>query len=370
MRTYLFALKEVHAMLQSAGARGKPRSSSAGQLAQRPGPIALVRPAQRTARLLVLTVILPCVGLVALAVGSVHLPLATIWLTILHPSLAGTAHTIVWELRIPRVLLAAGVGAGLGVAGAMLQTMFRNPLVDPYITGVSAGAALVAVLGFTLGVTFALIPAIAFLGGLACAAIVAWIGASDGPVGNLRLVLAGVAISALASAFVTLVLLQREQSGGLTILGWLAGGISGRGWSDLALMSAYLGVGFVAALSQVHALNLLRLGSSAAQGFGLAVLAARWRIVASAALITAACVSVSGIVGFVGLMVPHVLRRFVGGDARWLLPGSALGGAVVVVIADLLARTIMAPAEIPLGVLLAFVGVPFFLIIARRPVQL
>jgi iron complex transport system permease protein len=174
----------------------------------------------------------------------------------------------------------------------------------------------------------------------------------------------------LASALVTLVLLQHEESGGLSILAWLAGGIGGRGWSDLALMLVYLAVGCAAAISQVHVLNLLRLGSSAAQGFGLAVFTARWRIIATAALITAACVSVSGIVGFVGLMVPHALRRFIGGDARWLLAGSALGGGIVVVIADLLARTIVAPTEIPLGVLLAFIGVPFFLVIARRPVEL
>lgn len=320
--------------------------------------------------MLLLALALPCVALLALSIGSVDLPLSTVWAALLHPNALGSAHAIVWDLRLPRVLLAAAVGGGLGVAGAMLQAMFRNPLVDPYITGVSAGAALAASAGFTLGVTFAMIPALAFFGGLGCAAIVAWLGATDGAAGNLRLVLAGVAVSALASALVTLILLQREQSGGLSILAWLAGGISGRGWSDLLLMLAYLGVGLAAAFAQVHALNLLRLGSTTAQGFGLAIFATRWRIIAAAALITAACVSVSGIVGFVGLMVPHVLRRFIGGDARWLLAGSALGGGFVVIVADLLARTLMPPTEIPLGVLLAFVGVPFFLVIARRPVEL
>ncbi len=358
-------------MIQSAGAGGTAPSSRGARALPLPGSRpAYVRHSARTSRLVVLALLVPCAALLALSIGSVSLSIPAIAYALFHPSALGTAHAIVWDLRLPRVLLAMAVGAGLGMAGAMLQAMFRNPLVDPYITGVSAGAALAASAGFALGVTFALIPALAFFGGLACAAIVAWIGASDGPAGNLRLVLAGVAVSALASAFVTLILLQREQSGGLSILAWLAGGISGRGWSDLLLMSAYLGVGFAAALSQVHALNLLRLGSAAAFGFGLAVFAARWRIIAAAALITAACVSVSGIVGFVGLMVPHVLRRFIGGDARWLLIGSAFGGAVVVIVADLLARTMMPPSEIPLGVLLAFVGVPFFLVIARRPVEL
>lgn len=324
----------------------------------------------RGARLGLLALMLPIVGLIALSIGSVHIPLAAVWYALAHPSAGGATHTIVWELRLPRVLIAMCVGAGLGIAGALLQALFRNPLVDPYITGVSAGAALAAAAGFMLGVTFALIPAIAFAGGLICAAIVAAIGAGDSASGNLRLVLAGVAVSALASALVTLILLQRGQSGGLGILAWLAGGINGRGWNDLAPMAVYLGVGCAAAFAQVHTVNLLRLGSTAAQGLGLTLQPARWRILAIAALITAACVSVSGIVGFVGLMVPHALRRIISGDARWLLPGSAIGGAIVVVVADLLARTIMSPTEVPLGVLLAFVGVPFFLMIARRPVEL
>jgi iron complex transport system permease protein len=324
----------------------------------------------RTARVLALALAVPCVALLAVSIGSVGLPLGAVGWTLAHPHGFTVAHAIVWELRVPRVLLAMAVGAGLGMAGTMLQAMFRNPLVDPYITGVSAGAALAAAAGFALGVAFGAIPALAFGGGLACAALVAWIGAGDGAAGNLRLVLAGVAVSAFASALVTLILLQREQTTGLNILAWLAGGIGGRGWRDLLMMLPYLAIGCAFAFTQVHALNLLRLGSTAAAGFGLPVLAARWRIIGAAALITAACVSVSGIVGFVGLMVPHVLRRFIGGDARWLLAGSALGGAIVVTVADLIARTALAPVEIPLGVLLAFVGVPFFLVVARRPVEL
>ena len=323
----------------------------------------------RTARLAVLALFVPLVALVALSIGSVHLPVGAVWSALAHPSVSGTTHTIVWDLRLPRVLMAMGVGAGLGIAGALLQALFRNPLVDPYITGVSAGAALAAAAGFMLGVAFAFIPALAFGGGIICAAIVAAIGAGDSPSGNLRLVLAGVAVSAFASALVTLILL-RGNGGNLGILAWLAGGINGRGWNDLGLMAIYLGAGCAAAFAQVHAVNLLRLGNVAAQGFGLRLDAARWRILATASLITAACVAVSGVVGFVGLMVPHVVRKLVSGDARWLLAGSALGGAIVVIAADLLARTVMAPAEVPLGVLLAFVGVPFFVLLARRPVEL
>ncbi len=324
----------------------------------------------RGIRLALLAFALPVSGLVALCIGSVPLPLDAVWSALAHPNSAGVAHTIVWDLRLPRVLIAMGVGAGLGVAGTLLQALFRNPLVDPYITGVSAGAALAAVAGFTLGLAFAFIPALAFAGGLGCALIVAAIGAGDSASGNLRLVLAGVAISALASAVVTLILLQHGTGSSLGILAWLAGGINGRGWSDLGPMASYLGVGCALAFAQVHTVNLLRLGHAAAQGFGLRMNSSRLKILATASLITAACVAVSGVVGFVGLMVPHVVRRLVSGDARWLLAGSALGGAIVVVVADLLARTVMQPAEVPLGVLLAFVGVPFFVILARRPVEL
>ncbi|HEV2037610.1 MAG TPA: iron ABC transporter permease, partial [Candidatus Eremiobacteraceae bacterium] len=326
--------------------------------------------AARNARLVLIALAVPLVGLIALSIGSVQISLADVWGALVHPSAGGGAHTIVWDLRLPRVLIAMAVGAGLGLAGALLQTLFRNPLVDPYITGVSAGAAVAAAAGFTLGLAFAFIPALAFAGGLVCAAIVAAIGSGDSASGNLRLVLAGVAISALASALVMLILLQRGSDSSLGILAWLAGGINGRGWSDLGPMAAYLSVATVLAFAQVHTVNLLRLGNAAAQGFGLRLAAARWQILATASLITAACVAVSGVVGFVGLMVPHAVRRLVSGDARWLLAGSALGGAIVVVVADVLARTVMAPAEVPLDVLLAFVGVPFFLLVARRPVEL
>ena len=309
-------------------------------------------------------------ALIAVCVGSVPLSIGSIAFAALHPAGGGLAGTVFWELRLPRVCIAACVGAGLGVAGAMLQALFRNPLVDPYIGGVSAGAALAATLGIAAGASFALIPAAAFAGGLACAAVVAALGAGGGPSANLRLILAGVALSALCSAAVTLVLLRQGPSAELSVLSWLAGGIGGHGWSDLAWSSAYLAVGLAGAATLVHALNALRLGESAARGLGLRVDAARWRVLGFAALITAACVSVSGVVGFIGLMVPHGARRLVGGDAVWLLPASALGGAAVVIVADALARTLAPPAEIPLGVLLALVGVPFFLVIARRPVEL
>ena len=309
-------------------------------------------------------------ALAALAFGSVPLSPAVLAHAAMHPNETGLPATIFWQLRLPRVCIAACVGAGLGVAGVMLQALFRNPLVDPYVSGVSAGAALAAVLGIASGVSFALVPPVAFVGGLLCAAVVVVLGGGGGASGNLRLVLAGVAMSALCAAAVTLVLLRLAPTSELSVLSWLAGGIGGRGWPELRWSGIYLVVGFAGAATLIHALNALRLGTTAAAGLGLDVDTARWRVLALAALITASCVAVSGVVGFVGMMVPHGARRLVSGDIAWLLPASAFGGAAVVIVADALARSIASPAEVPLGVLLALVGVPFFLIVARRPVDL
>jgi iron complex transport system permease protein len=357
--------KEVAAVqigLRPVGARHTPRP--------RPRRVVVPFPTPRTKllRLAVLAAALVVTLLAGACAGSLRVPPGQVILALLHPHAQGLIHEIVWQLRLPRVLAAAAVGGGLGVAGAMLQMLFRNPLVDPYITGVSAGAALAASVGILSGVTFTLVPGLAFAGGLACAGIVAWIGMAGTGGNNLRLVLAGVAVSALASAVITLLLLWRGGQN-VSLLGWLAGGIETQSWHQAGLVAAYLAAGLAAAFLLVRDLNLLRLGTAAAAGFGLPVEIARLRVLVVASLITAACVAASGIVGFVGLIVPHGVRRVLGGDARWLLAGCALAGSCVVVAADLLARSLFPPIEIPLGVLLAFVGVPFFLAIARRPVD-
>jgi iron complex transport system permease protein len=234
-----------------------------------------------------LAVLALVVAAASLLFGTVELSAGTIASALIHPHARDLAHTILWDIRLPRMLIGVCVGAGLGIAGAMLQMVFRNPLVDPYLTGVSAGAAVAAAIGIAIGVSFVIVPALAFGGGLACAALVAVLGAGTGQTGNLRLVLSGTAISALCAAIVTIVLLRGEGSSGLSILGWLAGGISGRGWVDLQWSAAYLVAGVIGAVMLAPALNALRLGSDAAAGLGLRVERARLAVLAAAALITA-----------------------------------------------------------------------------------
>jgi iron complex transport system permease protein len=301
------------------------------------------------------------------ALGSISLPFGTVLSALVHPNVTSDAGRILWDLRFARVLLAALVGAALGISGMLLQTMLRNPLVDPYLTGTSAGAACAVAIGIAAGVAAPALPLLAFLAALGTAALVATLARTGAGISTERLILAGVSLSALFGGIVTLViLLAPSQSMTLSILGWLGGSLAGRGWPDLRIASIYAAVGTIAAFALAPALNALRLGERRARALGVDVDRVQWAIVGSAALLTAAAVSVSGIVGFVGLIVPHVVRRLVGSDARLALPASALVGAMFVVGADTLARSIVPPVELPLGVLLSMVGVPAFIYLAFR----
>jgi iron complex transport system permease protein len=310
------------------------------------------------------------VMLAGAAIGSVAFPFPAIVDAIVHPTASTEVGRILWDLRLARVLLAALVGGALGISGMLLQTMLRNPLVDPYLTGTSAGAACAVAIGIAAGVASPALPLMAFLAALGTAAIVAALARTGAGISTERLILAGVSLSALFGGVVTLViLLAPAQSMTLSILGWLGGSLAGRGWGDLRIASLYALVGTIVAFALAPALNALRLGERRARALGVDVDRMQWAIVGSSALLTAAAVSVSGLVGFVGLIVPHVVRRLVGSDARFALPASALVGAMFVVGADTLARSIVPPVELPLGVLLSMIGVPAFIYLAfrRRP---
>jgi iron complex transport system permease protein len=296
-----------------------------------------------------------------LAGGSAIAP-AVIMRALMHPHASGDVATIVWQLRMPRVAISAVVGGALAIGGALLQGMLRNPLVDPYLTGVSAGAAAAIALAVIAGVAAPLLPALGFVAGLGTAVLVAALARRGSGVDSNRLILAGISISALFSAVVTFALVRSISiDAAQAILAWLGGSMAGRGWGDLVFATPYLLAGIALAALAASPLDALRVGDVRARTVGVDVDRAQWLILASTSLLAAASVALAGMVGFVGLIVPHVARRIVGSSARLLLPACALCGAALCTFADAIARSIAAPSELPIGVLLAFIGVPAFL---------
>ena len=275
------------------------------------------------------------------------------------------ARTIVWDLRLPRVLLAALVGASLGVSGGLLQGVTRNPLADPHILGLTAGGGLAASIAIRASQDFPqhFLAPVAF-GGTMVAATVVYGMSWRGGVSPLRLALAGVAVASLLTAGTTMILVSSKFTT-QAALAWLAGGLFGRGWDDLRTMWPYAVVGVGAAVALSRSMNVLTLGDEAAQSLGLNVDRTRLFAVGTAALLAGAAVSVAGMVAFVGLVIPHLTRFFTGDDHRTLLPLSAVLGASLVVYADVLARVVQAPVEIPMGIVTAAVGAPFLLYLIR-----
>jgi iron complex transport system permease protein len=318
-------------------------------------------------RLGALAALVPLAMLIGIAFGGAALAPNVLAHALLHPSSGGDAATIVWQLRVPRVVIAATVGASLALAGTLLQALLRNPIVDPYLTGVASGAGASIAIAATVGVVPWLVPPMGFASGLATAVLVAVLARRGPRLDAERLVLAGVSLSALLSAIVTLAI-ERLARGTASeaILAWLAGSLAGRGWSDLGAAAPEAILGAIVGAATIPALNVLRLGEGRAAALGVDVTRLQWALLVASTLLTAAAVALAGLVGFVGLVVPHLARRVVGPDLRALVPASVLVGAALVVLADAFARTLAAPAEIPLGVLLAFVGVPTFLVLYLR----
>ena len=302
----------------------------------------------------------------SLLVGGTWLPPLQIFSALVHPN-AGDVGTIVWQLRLPRVVIGAVVGAALAIAGALLQGLLRNPLVDPFLTGVSAGAAVAIVAGMALGVSLALVPALGFASGIATALLVAALARRGAGIDATRLILAGVSLSSFFSAIIALLLTRLQTTDAApAIVGWLAGSLAGRGWNDLLFSLPYASLGCVLAILAVPALNALRLGDVRAASVGVDVARSQWMILSAASLLTACAVTLAGTVGFVGLIVPHIARRIVGSDARYVIFASTMIGAALTVLADAFCRSALAPTEIPIGVLLAFIGVPIFLYMYLR----
>ena len=275
---------------------------------------------------------------------------------------------IVLDLRLPRIVVALLMGASLGVAGAILQGVFRNPLADPYVLGTSSGAALAAAFGLlaTQGTGIWLVPMLALTGALVTSAAVVALGRDAWGVRAERLLLAGVGIGFFLSAILMLVMSLAQADGVKRALLWMAGDLAGADWSVVPVASLLMVFGFVLALSRRRGLNALALGDEVAFGLGLEPGRERTLLVLAASLLTASSVALGGIVGFVGLMVPHAVRALVGADARRVLPLSALGGGMLLCLADTVGRSVLPPIEIPAGVVTALIGAPWFLIMLRR----
>ena len=312
----------------------------------------------------------------AVAFGSVSLPLGSVASSLASgmglprwgAPLDAPGEAILWSVRLPRVLLAVLVGGGLAVVGAALQSVFRNPMADSGLLGVGAGAALGAVVAVRLGWSahvFLALPLAAFVGAMAAILLVYLLAHAGGRPSLHGLLLTGIAVSALASAGTSLLLVATEEFRVKTVLFWLAGGLEGRSWPHVQLGAGFILAGVVLLALLSRPLDLLSLGEDEAASLGLPVHATRLTIFALTALVAGAATSVAGAVPFVGLMAPHALRPRVGPLGRHLLPASFLGGALLVVVADLGARTLSERLDLPLGSLTAFVGAPYFLLALR-----
>jgi iron complex transport system permease protein len=308
-------------------------------------------------------------------VGPVHLGAANVVRAVfahvfgLRSPLKGTDDAILWDLRLPRVVLGALVGGTLAAAGAAYQGVFRNPLADPYLLGAAAGAGLGATIVVAYGpsgsISRDLLPLSAFAGA-AVAVVAAYVlGRSAGIAGGAAaLVLAGVTVASFLTALQTFVQQQNVDTV-QEVYTWLLGRLATTGWREVAIVLPYALVAWIVILAHRRLLDVVAVGDEEAAALGVRVARVRIAVVAAATIGTAAAVAVSGLIGFVGIIVPHAIRLLVGGSYRLLLPLSVLVGAGFLVFADVIARTIMSPAELPIGVVTAFFGAPFFAVVLR-----
>jgi iron complex transport system permease protein len=288
-----------------------------------------------------------------------------------HPavSVPAVSAAIVWQLRLPRVVLGALVGCMLAGGGAAYQGVFRNPLADPYLLGVAAGAGLGATVVIVTGASPQLLPPAAFGGAIAAVALTYLLGSGAGGEsgragGTASILLAGIAVAALLTAAQTY--LQQQHTQTLqSVYSWILGGLSLASWQQVTLILPYVAVSAVLLLAHRRLLDVLRVGETEAASLGVNVARLRLTVVIAATLGCAAAVAVSGLIGFVGIIVPHLIRLTAGPSYRIVLPTSMLGGAAFLVLADIAARTVQAPAEVPIGVITAVAGAPFFLFVLR-----
>ncbi|NJR13087.1 MAG: iron ABC transporter permease [Phyllobacteriaceae bacterium] len=315
--------------------------------------------------------------IVAVSVGAVAVPLPTVWGVALHKILPGIImpdwstgrENIIWEIRFPRVILAGLVGAGLGLVGAALQSATRNPLADPHLLGISSGGAFGAIAallhtGMFLGLMT--VPVMAFIGALGATALVLGVAKLAGASSADRLVLAGVAVSFVIMAAANILIFLGDPRAAHTVVFWMLGGLGLAQWSHLAWPLGLLMPCGIWLWLQSGRLNAMSLGDETAASLGIEVGRFRLAVFVVAALITGVMVAFSGLIGFVGLMMPHLVRLFIGGDNARVLPASAFAGALFLILADACARVVMAPEDMPIGVVTGLAGGVFFIWMMTR----
>ncbi|WP_299381171.1 iron ABC transporter permease [uncultured Kiloniella sp.] len=308
----------------------------------------------------------------AVSIGAISVPAQTVWGIVLNKISPDTIEqtwskgreAIVWDIRFPRAILAGFVGAGLAIVGATLQAVTRNPLADPHLLGISSGAAFGAIIallhtGMFLGL--ATVPLFAFFGALAASGLVLLVSRMTASTSADRLILAGVAVSFVIMAGANILIFLGDQKSTHTVVFWMLGGLGLAQWSQLIYPLTILTLGGLYFYLKSSDLNAMTVGDETASTLGIPVARFRLIIFIVGALVTGVMVAFSGIIGFVGLMIPHILRRLVGGNYRYILPGSALVGAIFVIWSDVAARTIMAPEDMPIGIITGLVGGLFFI---------
>ncbi len=277
--------------------------------------------------------------------------------------------TIVFSIRLPRVLISLLMGMALGASGAVLQGILRNPLADPYILGISSGASLFAAFSIIMGFSFIgtfTIPALAFTGAVLTGILVGIIGRKKGGIWPERLLLAGVGLSFLFSALLMLMLSLSSDEGLRRSVLWIFGDLSLSDWSRIPYGSVFILAGLMLAMTRAKALNALILGDELAHSLGFSPHTERLILFVAVGLMTAASVSLGGMIGFIGLLVPHMIRFFMGADSKVLIPAAALGGGALLCVADLISRSVLPPMELPAGIVTAIIGSPYFLYLLRR----
>lgn len=330
--------------------------------------------ARRTKRLLLFTILILLVlgvAVMSVSAGQFSVPVSDLGRVLSKGPLGARLldETVVWRIRIPRVLLGLLVGAALGVGGALMQAVFANPLAEPSVIGVTSGAGVGAAFVLVTGWNFlggSTVPLAAFIAGLITTVIVYSLSRYNGRVHIVSLILVGIAVNAVAGALISFMVYNAPTTSREQIVFWQMGSLNGAKWEHVSVVALVVGLGLLVSISMAGTLDLLALGDRAAGHVGIDVQRLRFAAITTATLLTAGAVSYAGLIGFVGLVIPHIVRTIVGPANKILIPASALGGAVLVAGADMVARTAVNFADLPIGIFTALVGGPTFFILLRR----